>query len=385
VRIAHVSDCYLPRLGGIERQVHDLATRQRDAGHEVDIITSVAATDASEPGRVLIHRPGEVGGDPLAIRYLSSAMGRDRVLAGGYDVVHLHASTFSPLTFLTAATTAALDLPMVITVHSLWSYASPLFRLADIPLRWRKWPLIWSAVSSAAADPLCRMLGPDVPVAQLPNGVDAEAWRIEPMSRTPGRVAMVSVMRLARRKRPRQLIEMLRLVRDRVPDDIELELVIIGDGPLRSSLHRAIDRHGMSDWVRLMGPASHDEIREVYRHTDLYIAPATLESFGIAALEARCAGLPVIAHAKTGVRDFITHGREGLLAKGDRDMVSCIAQLATSPLTLQRIHEHNLTTAPAVSWSDVLNKCEELYDAARTGAAVKGAQARASFDPVPGS
>ncbi len=39
MRIAHVSDCYLPRLGGIEMQVHDLATRQRAAGHETTVIT----------------------------------------------------------------------------------------------------------------------------------------------------------------------------------------------------------------------------------------------------------------------------------------------------------------------------------------------------------
>ena len=42
LRIVHVSDCYLPRLGGIERQVHDLAVRQRQRGHEVQIVTCVA-------------------------------------------------------------------------------------------------------------------------------------------------------------------------------------------------------------------------------------------------------------------------------------------------------------------------------------------------------
>ena len=35
MRIAHVSDAFMPRLGGIERQVHDLALRQLAAGHEV--------------------------------------------------------------------------------------------------------------------------------------------------------------------------------------------------------------------------------------------------------------------------------------------------------------------------------------------------------------
>jgi glycosyltransferase involved in cell wall biosynthesis len=40
MRIAHVTDFYLPRLGGIEMHVRDLAMRQQAAGHEVEVITS---------------------------------------------------------------------------------------------------------------------------------------------------------------------------------------------------------------------------------------------------------------------------------------------------------------------------------------------------------
>ena len=40
MKIVHLSDCYLPRLGGIEMQVRDLARRQTAAGHEVHVITT---------------------------------------------------------------------------------------------------------------------------------------------------------------------------------------------------------------------------------------------------------------------------------------------------------------------------------------------------------
>jgi glycosyltransferase involved in cell wall biosynthesis len=368
VRIVHVSDCYLPRMGGIERQVHDLAVRQRAAGHDVEIVTSVAGGAAMTTSPIVVHRPLAQVGEWPAVRYHSSLRGRNRVVAGGYDVIHLHASTFSPLTFLTAEAAGRLGLPTVITVHSLWSYASPIFRLAHIPLRWRHWPLTWSAVSSVAADPLRRLLGPARPVAELPNGVDAAAWRIAAVPRRPERVVMVSVMRLAHRKRPRQLLDMLRQVRGLVADRIELEAVIIGDGPLRASLQNYLDRHRMNHWVRLAGQAGHAEIREIYRDADFYIAPATLESFGIAALEARCAGLPVIAHRASGVRDFITHDNEGMLADSDRDMVSCITRLASTPAMLHRMRDHNANTEPAMSWTDVLSRCEDLYATATAAA-----------------
>ena len=50
----------------------------------------------------------------------------------------------------------------------------------------------------------------------------------------------------------------------------------------------------------------------------MFVAPANLESFGIAALEARCAGLPVLAKANSGIREFVSDEREGLLAADRR-------------------------------------------------------------------
>jgi len=367
MRIAHVTDCYLPRLGGIERQVHDLAQRQALAGDEVEIITSVASADGHEDA-LLVHRPPPRSGRadrPGAISYLASEDGRRQVVGGGYDVVHVHASTFSPLCYLAAQSASATGIPTVITAHSLWSWATPIFQIADLALRWRDWPLAWSAVSTVAAGSLQRTLGPDVPVTLLPNGIDVQAWRVPATVPERNRVVIVSVMRLARRKRPRHFVEMLRAARRLVPDGIELEAIVIGDGPLRTAVQRLIDNHRMASWVRITGQLDAAAIRQIYRRADIYVAPATLESFGIAALEARCAGLPVIAHEGTGVTDFITHGQHGLLARGDRHMALLIAELATNRAMIEHMRAHNLHTLPPVSWDAVSSQCERLYARAR--------------------
>jgi glycosyltransferase involved in cell wall biosynthesis len=362
MRIAHVSDCYFPRLGGIERQVRDLATRQIALGHDVEIITSVPQPGNRDTDEFPVHRPaGARSGNPSAISYGASVAGRDTALSGTYDVIHLHASTWSPLTYLTAYSATKAGIPTAMTVHSMWSYAAPLFGVADTAVRWTTWPIAWSAVSSAAAQPLQRAIGSTSQVAVLPNGVDAGAWRSGFMPRDPARVVIASVGRLADRKRPRQLLRMLRRARARVPAAIALEAVIVGDGPLRASLQRYLDRHEMANWVRLTGAADHDEIRAIYRDVDFYVAPATLESFGIAALEARCAGLPVVAYSRSGVADFVEHGTEGLLARNDDQLTSMIAELATSPSMRSRIRQHNVSTDPAAGWDDVVGKCGALY------------------------
>ncbi len=364
MRIAHVTDCYLPRMGGIERQVEGLARAQTAIGHEVDVITSVApagpaAAEAANP--VLVRGPHRSGSRAGSIRYLSTLSGRRAVLDGGYDLVHVHASTFSPLSYLAAGAASRSGVPTVATLHSLWSYATPIFRCFDLALDWRRWPITWTAVSEVAAASLSEVLRPHSAISVLPNGVTPALWSVRPLPRDANRVVIVSVMRLAARKRPLHFLKTLRAVRAQVPASVRLQVRIVGDGPKREAMRHYLDRHQMSDWVRLTGQLEQPAIRELFRGADLYASPATLESFGIAALEARCAGLPVVAFAGTGVSDFVQHGRNGLLVDNDAAMANALATLARSAGARDELSEHNRTTDSGFSWDRVLHTCEDVY------------------------
>ena len=159
-------------------------------------------------------------------------------------------------------------------------------------------------------------------------------------------MTIVSVMRLAPRKRPRHLLKMIARVRDQLPVDVRLRVVIIGEGPERASLEKYLRAHDLTDVVELVGRRTRDEIRAEFARADIFVAPANLESFGIAALEARCAGLPVVAKARTGIREFVANGREGLLAQSDRDMVDQLLRLIRDPALRQQIAAHNRAVPP---------------------------------------
>lgn len=362
MRIAHVSDCFLPRLGGIERHVDDLARRQHAAGHDVEIITSVPGPPSASAVRV--HRPaGHVGS--TTVRYRNSRRGSEVLRGGDFDVVHVHLSTWSPLAFLTARSACAYGLPVAATVHSMWDYATGMVSLSSRVSGWRKWPVAWSAVSGAAARPLINIVA-GAPVSIVPNGIDEAAWALPVREPDPRRVAIASVMRLTARKRPRQLFEILAQLRRRVPTDIRLDAMVIGDGPGRPKLQAELHRLRLGDWVSLTGALSRAEIRERYRDVDLYVAPATLESFGIAALEARCAGLPVVAHAGTGVAEFVRPDVHGLLVDSDDAMVEALERLVTDTELRATIAARNRLDRPRMTWDQVLDDCEQLYARAAT-------------------
>jgi glycosyltransferase involved in cell wall biosynthesis len=242
-----------------------------------------------------------------------------------------------------------------------------VFGLLDKVFAWRDWNAVLSAVSGVAAAPIRRIVGDARDVIVLPNGIDNRAWEVDrPEDDDERTITIVSVMRLAPRKRPLHLLKMIRRVRDQTRD-VALRVVIIGDGPERSSLERYIRAHDLEDVVELVGRRTRQEIRATFATADLFVAPANLESFGIAALEARCAGLPVVAKARTGIREFVEHGREGLLAKSDRDMVDQIVRLVRDRELRLVISKHNRETPSPVDWSDVVQMNVAAYGAAVAG------------------
>ncbi len=356
MRIVHVTDCYLPRLGGIEMQVHDLAVQQRKAGHDVQVITRTAADGPDQDGLVVHRVPGLVDGVPgLSMR----AALRRLLTSGEIDVVHAHASLVSPLVWNAGALASAAGLPTVVTMHSV-PPPGLILRVVGTAVGWTRWKVRWTAVSQVAAKPLRYMVAGQE-VAVLGNGVAAEAWTLPPYHPQPGELTIVSVMRLAQRKRPMPLVRTLAAIRKQVPAHIRVRAIIMGEGPRREDIERALRKRDMQSWVSLPGACSREQIRETYRTADVYLAPARLESFGIAALEARSAGLPVIAMSVGGVREFVRHGVEGFLVRTDSEMASVTARLLTNPERLRVIREHNARTVPEMTWDHMLERSMAHY------------------------
>jgi glycosyltransferase involved in cell wall biosynthesis len=373
MRILHVTDAYLPKNGGIEVQVSDLTRRQIGAGHDVAVLTCAADPSGERPraGHGLPEPVLDEAGVaelrvglpwlalPAAIRQVHAVLRRERP-----DVVHVHLSVWSPLSILAIKAAVRQGVPVAVTLHSLWWYATALYGGGHVLLRWGRWPVAWTAVSELAAKPLHTFVGPGGEISVLPNGIDPHDWTVDPLPRDEREVLVVSVMRLAVRKRPVALLRIVRRARRMLPDGVRLRVVLVGEGPLRARLERLIRRYGLADCVELAGRMDRAGIRELYRRADVYVAPATMESFGIAALEARCAGLPVLARRRTGIADFVTDRVHGRLADDDRGLARALAEVASSPDVRARMTAHNRAHQPETGWDDVLQRCDLAYKVA---------------------
>ncbi len=95
---------------------------------------------------------------------------------------------------------------------------------------------------------------------------------------------------------------------------------LAGDGPRAEAIQAAIDRHDLTNRVRLLGRVSEENLLRLYRGADLFVMPnipvrGDMEGFGIVMLEAGQCGCPVIASRLEGIRDVIKEGINGHLVE----------------------------------------------------------------------
>ena len=370
MRIVHVSDCYAPRTGGIETQVAALARRQAAAGDDVHVVTATGGHGAVFAGtetvddlpvhRVAVRLPLELPIHPRTGREVGALL--DRLAP---DVVHVHAGVVSPFAWGSVRAATRRAVPTLVTVHSVWGpIAAPGFAVADALARWTRWGARLSAVSDVAAARIKAAVPRAGTVLVVPNGIDPDDWRVVPGPADPTRLRVVSVMRMAPRKRTLPLVRILAAAAGTLAPSVGLTATLVGDGPERARAQRWVGEHGLADRIRFTGRLDHRDILRVFAESDVYVQPSVRESFGLAALEARTAGLPVVARSQTGTSQFVRDGAEGLLAADDAGLVGALARLGRDRDLLARIATHNRSTSPEQAWPTVLQVLTQAYRSA---------------------
>ena len=352
MRVALVCDWFLPRQGGIELHLRDLALSLRAADVDTRIVTTTRGEEVVDGIPVYrIRTPLAPGSGfaftPGALRRLGHL-----VRGEGFDVVHAHASVVSPVAIGGAIAARRAGLPSVLTFHSMLRRSSFLLGASESLFGWTSRGVVLTAVSSVVAEQAARWI-PGASVGVLPNGVDVPFWRGTTAPPSDGEIVFVTAMRLSRKKRPLRLIRAFASAVRFVAGTPTMRLLVAGAGPEAEPMRRLAAELGVRDRVELVGQLSRTELRSLYGRAHGFVLPSERESFGLAALEARAAGLPVIAMQASGVRDFIRQGVEGLLARDETEFARHLSRLALDAPFREYVRHRSAMIAPHYDWSDV--------------------------------
>jgi glycosyltransferase involved in cell wall biosynthesis len=152
----------------------------------------------------------------------------------------------------------------------------------------------------------------------LPNAIElfasATAGEIAALRQSlgiqEGDRVILSIGRFSREKAHANLVAATaRLSRQR--HGLRLRLVMVGDGPERRRLQRAVETAGLAECTAF--PGHQRQVNAYYGLADLFVLPSHSEGSPNVVLEAMAAGVPIVATAVGGVPEMISHDQSGLL------------------------------------------------------------------------
>lgn len=370
-RIALVTSSYLPRVGGVEEHVRQVAPELARRGHDV-VVWAVDQHD---------EVTDEVDGIP--VRYLSCPMpARDIATLGGFvrdfpgawaawdrafrrdtpDILHVHC--YGPNGTYATALAAAHGVPLVYSHHGeTFGDAHRVFDTSALMQRSIRWTLsradaVTSCSAFAARD--LERFGLSVDrIAVVPNGVDLHVPVGAVPTGLPGRF-IAGVGRLVTVKGFDLLIRAFAQVAPRIPG---VDLVIGGDGPERTTLTVQAERLGIAERVHLPGMLDRGEVAAVMARAEIVVVPSRMEAFGITVLEAWRAGTPVIATNVGGPGTFVSDGVTGLLVDPENqdELAAAIVGLLEDPRLRDQCARGGRAAVQHFTWSAATEAYTRLY------------------------
>ena len=260
------------------------------------------------------------------------------------DILHTHAGTPTAVAVLARAGSSRASLPLTSHFYS-WGVGRPAW-MNDMDL--------WAFGQADAV--VCSALAYRNILKR--GGVSPRRLRLIPWGlAVPDAVARPRVVtrapvigtlgRIERRKGQLDLVHAFARLRRRWPD-ATLDIVgPVAEESYASSIRAAIKRHHLDGCVRLRGHVA--DPRKYLSRWAAYVSLSSDEGQGLAVLEAMAIGIPVVALGVAGIEDYLSHERNGLVARtrSDRDVAKLVDRL---------IGDHSLAARLAASAQRVVRR-----------------------------
>jgi N-acetyl-alpha-D-glucosaminyl L-malate synthase BshA len=313
--------CY-PTFGGSGVLATELGKALADKGHQVHFITYQQPVRLNEFNANIFYHEVRVTTYPL-FDYppyetaLSSTM-VDVIVNHQLDLLHVHyAIPHASAAYLAkkiVESTTGRYVPVITTLHG-----------TDITLVGRDKtfaPVVAfsinqsdaiTAVSENLRDETYRTFPIEKEIRVIYNFVDTRRFHKKPIDAfrkviaPNGEKIIMHASNFRKVKRVQDVVRIFEIVRRKIP----AKLLFVGDGPERSGAEGLCRELGLCDDMRFVG--KQEQMEEILAIADLFLLTSEYESFGLAALEAMAAGVPVISTNAGGLPEIAIQGETGYL------------------------------------------------------------------------
>jgi glycosyltransferase involved in cell wall biosynthesis len=352
LRVLMLSWEYPPRIvGGIARHVYDLSRALARLGHQIHVVTPAHADAPAEErrrtpegGAVIVHR---VPADPIhpvdfltSIHQLNFALCQGALPAvsrEGFDLIHAHdwVSCFAARTLKHGC-----GLPLVATIHAtehgrhhgIHNDLQHYIHTVEWLLTYEAWRVICCSQYMTGEVERIFSLPPDK-LEAVPNGVEisrlalpAAARREQATFRAQWAAPDEQIVFYVGRIVPEKGLDVLLSAAPAVLAKAPATRFVLAGGGDTTGLRELARRMGVESRVRFAGFISDEALVQLYAAADAAVFPSRYEPFGIVALEAMAARVPVVVSDAGGLIEVVRDGETGLVARAG-DPVSLAAAL----------------------------------------------------------
>ncbi|MCF8009951.1 MAG: glycosyltransferase family 4 protein [Clostridiales bacterium] len=329
MRILMLSWEYPPKsIGGLAQHLYDLSRTLANLNIEVHVLTcgTQGAKDFEKINKVYVHRvmPYDISSPDFVtwvsqfnVAMLEKAI--PLITELNFDVLHAH-------DWLVAYTARALkhscNIPLVCTIHATeygrnyGLHNNTQRHISDIEwwLAYESWQVICcSYYMERELENIFQI--PEDKIKVIPNGVNPENFAIKQHSTNREDYASTDekivfyVGRLVREKGVQLLLDSAPKVLSRHPNT---KFIISGKGPHMDALRHQAVQLNVAHKVYFTGYVDENLRNSLYSWSDVAVFPSLYEPFGIVAIEAMAARVPVIVADTGGLSEIIVHNSDGL-------------------------------------------------------------------------
>ena len=372
--------CY-PTFGGSGVVATELGMALADKGHEVHFITYSQPVRLGGLSKNIFYHEVTISDYPLfdypPYELVLASKIVDVAKHEQLDLLHVHYAIPHASAAYTAKKILAeegIALPVVTTLHG-----------TDITLLGKDEsfePVISfainqsdkvTAVSHSLRNDTYKLFGVNNDIEVIPNFICVDELTFENQDdfrkqHAPnGERILVHISNFRPVKRVDDVVRVFGSVQEIIPS----KLILVGDGPERSRVESMCREMGTCGDVIFLGKVKNPT--DVLGVADLFLLPSENESFGLAALEAMAAGVPVISTNTGGIPEVNRHGVSGMMSDvGDvEDMAKNCIYLLNNEDRLNKFRENALARARKFDIHAILPKYEEIYESALEAVKVK--------------
>jgi len=208
---------------------------------------------------------------------------------------------------------------------------------------------------------------PEDKVAMIPNGVNADMFKQEFNKRefrskfaSPDEKIVLFVGRLVYEKGVHVLINAIPKVLARV----NAKFVIVGEGGMKDFLMGQVHKMGLAHKTFFTGFLDEQSVRFLYQCADVCVVPSLYEPFGITALEAMAAKVPVIVSDTGGLTEIVEHDKTGVkvFANNVGSLAWGITRVLLDPSYAEWIRSNaHRKVRETYNWSRIAEEVKILY------------------------